>query len=57
MDRVSLYKCEDYDYEKVKECIKKIFEDNGGIEKFVSPGEKVAIKPNLVMKKSPSCAY
>lgn len=56
MDRVSLYKCEDYDYEKVKECIKKIFEDNGGIEKFVSPDERIAIKPNLVMKKSPETA-
>lgn len=56
MDRVSLYKCDDYEYRKVKECIKKIFDDNGGIEKIVSPGEKVVIKPNLVMKKSPETA-
>ncbi len=56
MDRVSLYKCEDYEYEKVKECVRKIFDDNGGLEKIISRGDRVVIKPNLVMKKSPDSA-
>lgn len=56
MYEVSLYKCDDYEYGKVKDCIAKIFDDAGGIGRFVRPGEKIVIKPNLVMKKSPETA-
>ena len=32
MNRVSLYKCDDYEYAKVKECVRKAFDDFGGIK-------------------------
>lgn len=56
MYNISLYKCDNYEYTKIKEIIKKEIDDIGGIEKFVSKGDRVAIKPNLVMKKAPENA-
>lgn len=53
MYKVALYKCSDYEYEKVKKIVKKVVDDLGGIKKFVLPGERVVIKPNLVMMKDP----
>jgi len=54
MYNVSLYKCDSYEYEKVKAILKKEIDELGGIKKFVSEGDRVIIKPNLVMKKAPS---
>ncbi len=56
MYNVSLYKCEDYEYEKVKAVVRREIDDLGGISRFVSEGDRVVIKPNLVMKKSPDAA-
>lgn len=56
MYNISLYKCDDYEYKKIKGIIKKEIDDLGGIEKFVSKGDRVAVKPNLVMKKTPENA-
>ncbi|MBE7057118.1 MAG: DUF362 domain-containing protein [Ruminococcaceae bacterium] len=53
---VLIQKCSTYDREVILERVKEIFEKNGGIEKFASPGKKVVIKPNLVSKKSPEAA-
>ncbi len=53
MSIVSIVKCEDYDERKLDMVISKVFDDLGGIEKFVKPGMKVAIKPNLVSAKNP----
>ena len=54
---VCLASCRNYDPEELKTALLKIFADLGGIEKYVSNGTKVVLKPNLVMGKSPSaCA-
>ena len=53
MYSVSVHRCDEYDYEKIKETIKKEIDELGGIGKFVSEGERVAIKPNLIMMKDP----
>lgn len=53
---VLIQKCSTYDREVILEKVKEIFEKNGGIEKFASPGKKVVIKPNLVSKKTPDAA-
>ena len=50
---ISIYKCDSYDYDEVKHILKKEIEDLGGIRRFISKGERVVIKPNLVMKKAP----
>ncbi|MFA5524237.1 MAG: DUF362 domain-containing protein [Tissierellales bacterium] len=50
---VSLTECRSYDYEKVKESINKSINNLGGLEKYISKGETVLLKLNLLMKKRP----
>lgn len=51
--KVSLLKCENYEYEKVRETIVNSLENIGGINKFINKGDKVLLKANLLMKKRP----
>lgn len=51
--KVSIVKCETYDAERVFRCIKEAVDFIGGIERFVNPGSKVLLKPNLLMAKEP----
>lgn len=51
--KVSLLKCENYEYEKVEKSILESFENLGGIDKYIKVGEKVLLKINLLMKKRP----
>mgnify|MGYP006278813367 CR=1 FL=1 len=53
MNKVSLVSCEDYNYEKVKRKLVESFNNIGGIDKYISKGDKVLLKINLLMKKSP----
>jgi len=54
---ISLASCKSYAPEELKTALLKIFADLGGIEKYVTAGTKVVLKPNLVMGKSPAaCA-
>ena len=54
---VSLEKCENYSYNVVKDAVVASINALGGIEKFVNKGDKVVIKPNLIMGKKPDlCA-
>ncbi|MFA6308908.1 MAG: DUF362 domain-containing protein [Clostridia bacterium] len=56
MKRVSIERCIDYDENNLKTAIKKSFSNLGGIENIIKPGMKVALKPNLIMRKTPKCA-
>ncbi|HHW49311.1 MAG TPA: DUF362 domain-containing protein [Clostridiaceae bacterium] len=56
MGVVSIEKCPDYNIDTVTRAIEKSFERLGGVEKYIKPGMKVLIKPNLVMKKKPQDA-
>ncbi len=51
MDRVSIVKCADY--ENIREAVEKSLNLIGGIEKFIEPGSRVVIKPNLVSRRKP----
>ena len=53
---VSILKCDNYDFELLKDTIKKSFENLGGIERYIDKGETVLLKVNLVMKKPPEMA-
>jgi len=54
---ISLASCKNYDPEELRTALLKVFSDLGGIEKYVTVGTKIVLKPNLVMGKSPSaCA-
>jgi uncharacterized protein (DUF362 family)/Pyruvate/2-oxoacid:ferredoxin oxidoreductase delta subunit len=50
---VSLVKCDEYDYDKIKEALLRTFDNIGGIGRFVLKGDKVLLKTNLLMKKTP----
>ena len=50
---VSLRRCESYDDEQVKEAVVAAVEDLGGFAPYISPGERVLLKVNLLMKKRP----
>ncbi|MBI4846892.1 MAG: DUF362 domain-containing protein [Candidatus Omnitrophica bacterium] len=48
MSKVSIVRCFDYERENIFNCLKRSVDLIGGIEKFVAPGQKVLIKPNML---------
>lgn len=50
MNRVAAVKVDSYDYtyEDVEKGMNEALDLIGGIEKYVSPGERVLIKPNML---------
>lgn len=52
MSKVYVNTSENYRFDRVLNCIEEIFDKMGGLDKFVKPGMRVAIKPNLLMAKS-----
>lgn len=53
---VSILKCDTYDFEVLKDCVRKSLDNLGGIKKYIDKGDKVLLKVNLVMKKPPEMA-
>jgi len=51
MSKVVLIRCESYDYDEVKKAIVRGLGLIGGAEKFVKSGQKVLLKPNLLVKE------
>ncbi len=51
--KVSLVKCAGYDATQVQAAVKSAVDLLGGIEKFIKPGEKVLLKPNLLTDSEP----
>ena len=51
--QVSLVKCKSYDTARVEDAVKRAVDLLGGIERFVKPGEKVLLKPNLLTDAEP----
>jgi uncharacterized protein (DUF362 family)/Pyruvate/2-oxoacid:ferredoxin oxidoreductase delta subunit len=53
---VALERVEDYDRALVKAGLVRLLLPLGGMERFVKPGERVLIKPNLLAAKPPEAA-
>ncbi|MBW2647678.1 MAG: DUF362 domain-containing protein [Deltaproteobacteria bacterium] len=53
MEKVVILKCPEYDKACLDENIRKAFSCFGGIEKIVRPGDKVLLKPNLLVRDLP----
>lgn len=53
---VALKACKSYDRSVVSEAVEGIFAQFGGIEALVKPGQRVLIKVNLLMKRTPDQA-
>jgi uncharacterized protein (DUF362 family) len=56
MGEVSIVKCEDYNYEKVKNAVRSSFNNLGGIHTFITPSDKVLLKVNLLIRRRPEKA-
>jgi uncharacterized protein (DUF362 family)/Pyruvate/2-oxoacid:ferredoxin oxidoreductase delta subunit len=56
MDRVFLQHCDSYGYSQVRAAIELLLEPVGGMEAFVSAGERILLKPNMLSVKSPEQA-
>ncbi len=54
--KVSIIKQDNYDYNKIKETLLKTLDNLGGTEKFIKKGDRILLKPNLLMKKKPEYA-
>ena len=53
MSKVAVVKCEDYSGSNVQEAVKKLFELLE-LKKLIKPGQKVLLKPNLLLNFDPS---
>jgi uncharacterized protein (DUF362 family)/NAD-dependent dihydropyrimidine dehydrogenase PreA subunit len=50
---VALVRCDDYDEDRVHEALDRALELLGGAGRFVSEGERIVLKPNLLIGKPP----
>lgn len=50
---VAIIKCDSYEPEVVRTAVERLVSLLGGWGAFVRPGEKIVVKPNLLMKKRP----
>ena len=56
MEHVSLQHCDTYDYKPVRSALLALLEPIGGITAYVSPGDRVLLKPNMLSAKHPDQA-
>lgn len=56
MPVVSIAKCEAYESDQVRQALTAALESLGGIDVFVQPGQRVLLKPNLLMPVRPERA-
>jgi uncharacterized protein (DUF362 family)/NAD-dependent dihydropyrimidine dehydrogenase PreA subunit len=53
---VAIEKCNSYQPETVDKAVGALFDELGGIERFVKPGARVFVKPNLLLAAPPDDA-
>jgi uncharacterized protein (DUF362 family)/Pyruvate/2-oxoacid:ferredoxin oxidoreductase delta subunit len=53
---VAAARCADYDFETVRAALREVLVPLGGMAAFVKPGERIALKPNLLMPAAPERA-
>ncbi len=53
MTTVSLVRCDTYETGTLEAAVRKTVDLTGGISRFVKPGDRVLIKPNLLSAKAP----
>jgi uncharacterized protein (DUF362 family)/ferredoxin len=56
MTEVSLIRCETYERQRVEDALRSCLEALGGMSRYVRPGDKVLIKPNLLRMSRPEAA-
>ncbi len=56
METVSLETAGNYELPEIRRAVTKLLEPLGGISAFITPGDRVLIKPNMLAAKSPDKA-
>lgn len=56
LSKVAIIRCENYDGELVYHAIRQGVDLLGGLEKFVRPGERIVLKPNVLAGDPPETA-
>lgn len=51
-EAVAIIRCEDYEQERVAQAIRRLISLLGGMERFVKPGQRVLVKPNLLVPRA-----
>ncbi len=52
-ETVSIVRCEDYQHEKVLKKVEEGIALLGGLDSFISPGDRVLLKPNFLVGRTP----
>ena len=53
---VAVVRCEDYEEARVEEALRRALELLGGLSQYIRPGQRVALKPNLLRPRPPEAA-
>ncbi len=53
---VSIVRCSDYELEGLRVALKEVLAPLGGMSAFVNPGERIGLKPNVLLPSSPEAA-
>ncbi|MHB1126002.1 MAG: DUF362 domain-containing protein [Bacillota bacterium] len=56
MPQVAISRCPDYDGSRVEQAVQKAIDMVGGIDRYVKKGQKVLLKPNLLVASTPEQA-
>lgn len=56
MVQVALERCQNYNLELVRERLRQLLAPLGGMGRFVQPGQRVLLKPNMLAGKPPEAA-
>jgi len=55
-EKVCIQHCDTYDYQRLRESVALLLEPLGGMGAFVSRGDRVLLKPNMLAAKPPEAA-
>jgi uncharacterized protein (DUF362 family)/Pyruvate/2-oxoacid:ferredoxin oxidoreductase delta subunit len=53
---VSVVRCGDYEFDGLRAAIEEVLAPLGGMRAFVKPGERIGLKPNILLPSSPETA-
>lgn len=53
MAQIALARCESYERKEVEQAVNKCLEELGGLGHFITPGQKVLVKPNILAAEPP----
>jgi len=56
MTKISVIKCSSYQLDEIRAAVRRSLDLLGGVSRFVRPGNKVLLKPNLLSAQSPEQA-